>query len=104
VPGCQAYEEWVAEIRQAVKQNLIEKLQQQARHFLTSSNTAKSILFSRRLITVDTLNEEGHLLLLEALYKEGQHTEALRSYGRFQEQLQQELSTRPGLQLEEFFS
>ncbi|MFO7681794.1 MAG: BTAD domain-containing putative transcriptional regulator, partial [Chloroflexota bacterium] len=75
-----AFEEWVMQQREDLRQSAVAALTTLAAGFEASGHFEKGVGFARRLLLLDPANEGGHRLLMRLLARQGQRSAALAQY------------------------
>lgn len=89
------FEEWVWTERERLHTLALAGFRHVAQHLLQASKPAEAIPFLQRLLEIDPLLEEGHLLLIQTLAQSGQRSAALKQYEQCQQILSEELGVDP---------
>src|SRR6056297_1159387 len=95
IKDCDLFDEWQFLYAEYLQQTLSTNLEQlvQLCEYLNDLDTA--LESARRLIEIDTLNEDGHRTLIRLYLKNGQTQAALRQYRLCEQVLQKELGVEP---------
>lgn len=75
-----AFEEWVTQQQEALRQQVIGVCLRLVMAFEERRQYEEGIGYARRLLMLDPANEEGHRLLMRLLAKRGQRSAALQHY------------------------
>lgn len=75
-----AFEEWVTQQREALRQEIIGVCRRLVLAFEGQRRYEEGIDYARRLLLLDPANEEGHRLLMRLLAKRGRRSAALVQY------------------------
>lgn len=92
----QGFEEWLAIEREWLHTRVLQALSSVALAFLHFGNWPAGIPQAQRLVRLDPLREEGHLLLMRLLIADGQRHAAILQFERCSQILQTEFGVTPG--------
>ena len=81
----------VADLRLAILETLVERL---------SDIPEQALIYARRRIGVDPLDENGHIVLIRLLVALGRQRDALRQYDYCRQVLKAELGVKPSADIE----
>jgi DNA-binding SARP family transcriptional activator len=98
LPACFRFHEWCtaerekwAALRLAILKTLVERLH---------DTPEDALVYARSRVSIDPLDEKGHIDVIRLLVALGRQREALRQYDYCREVLEAELGARPGAELE----
>lgn len=90
------YDEWVLSERERLSQILLDTLEKLVGLLEQSRNYTAAIAYTRRLVTLDPLNEAIYLRLMNLYVLNGERASGLRTYHSCVSALQTELGIAPG--------
>jgi len=90
-----AFEEWLTATRSALHAAVCDALQRAANDAARSGEIHLAIDAARRLVALDSLQEDGHRLLMRLLHESGDRVAALRQYRTCVDILARELNVEP---------
>ncbi|MGH3963419.1 MAG: ATP-binding protein [Pseudonocardiaceae bacterium] len=93
LPGC--YDDWVLAERERLRCLAVDALAHLAMSASDDLRDGDVIAHSRNLLRIDPVHEPAYRLLMDALARRGDRSEALRTYHRCVETLEQELGIGP---------
>jgi DNA-binding SARP family transcriptional activator len=93
LPGCD--DDWVVVERERLRRLAVEALVGLAGSAAAAGRDAEVVEHARHLLRIDPLHERACRLLMQALTRQGERGEALRSYDRLAERLADDLGTAP---------
>ena len=94
LPGC-TDDDWVEAERERLRRLAVEALAGLAEEADAEHRDADVVGLTRNLLRIDPLHEPAHRLLMGALGRRGERTEALRTYNRLAGRLAGELGVLP---------
>lgn len=97
------FEEWVWTERERLHTLALAGLQHLADCLIQQGNPTEATPFLQRLLEIDPLLEEGHLLLIQTLAQSGQRSAALKQYEQCQQILSEELGVEPNAELQAIY-
>jgi LuxR family maltose regulon positive regulatory protein len=97
------YDLWAASEITRVREQYLQALEDAARLHSERAEYARAIELLRRDTREDPLRESSTSQLMEALWRNGDHAEALRVYARLQNVLASELQLEPDPQITELY-
>src|SRR6266498_1286400 len=89
------FNEWAFGESEDLRRNLAEVLNTLSEDHIALGEAEKAILYARRLIALDPLNEASHRQLMEVYIHAGQHSAALEQYQTCEQILRKELGLDP---------
>lgn len=95
LPNAALFEEWMLARREEYRLMALRGLEQLAAHWLAAGSYARGLKASRRLLALEPWSEQGHVLQMELLARDGQRTAALEQYQSFRTVLADELQVEP---------
>ena len=101
LPDC--YDEWLLSERERLRHLLFTALERLVAILEQRRSYAAAIPYTRRLVSLDSLNEVVYLALMRLYTLNGDRASALRVYHSCTSTLQTELGTRPGIALQEAY-
>ena len=93
--GEAGFDEWLTGERARLSELACRTLERLAAYRLNSGATEAAIQTARRILKIDSLNEEGHRLLMRGLAEEGRRSEALKHYQNLETLLKSDLGAEP---------
>ncbi len=93
LPGC--YDEWALGVRDDLNRTCVDLCDRVARYWLTHDDAAAAIVFARRRILLEPLEEPGYRLLMQVLRAVGDRAGAMRTYHQCATLLERELGVGP---------
>jgi DNA-binding SARP family transcriptional activator len=93
LPAC--YDDWVLEERERLRTCAVDALARLATSANDELQDDDAVEHARRLLRIDSLHEPTYRLLMEALARRGDRSEALRTYHRCVTTLERELGVGP---------
>lgn len=93
LPGC--YDEWIAGPRERLRQHFLEALQRLVSALQSSGEIGSAILYARRLLRHDPLQEENYRRLMQLYAANGDDAAALGVYRQCESFLRRELGVEP---------
>jgi DNA-binding SARP family transcriptional activator len=97
------YDQWAASEVTRVREQYLQALEDAARLHGARAEYARAIELLRRATREDPLRESSTSQLMEALWRNGDHAEALRVYARLHNVLASELQLEPDPQITELY-
>lgn len=97
------YESWAEELRQSYRVMATEALRQLSSYHFEHGDFALAILFSQRLLTQESCDEEAHLTLMRCHSAQGLRHLAVRQYQICTLALKTELGLAPSDEIEDFY-
>jgi DNA-binding SARP family transcriptional activator len=94
LPNC-LYQDWSREVREKYKQLFIQGLEQLAELYLKLDKNQKAIEMAEKLIAEEATVEEAYQLMMKAYDELGQRSQAIRTYQRCAEKLEEDLGVIP---------
>ncbi|HUA08198.1 MAG TPA: AAA family ATPase [Candidatus Acidoferrales bacterium] len=95
LPGCD--DEWVFDVRESLRNRLIEMLLTLGREAMRHGDFARAIELGDRLLAEDEWREEAVRLKMSALYRRGDRLGALAAFDRLADGLRREMNVEPTL-------
>ena len=89
------YDDWLIEWRERWRQIRLHTLERLARLMIAAGEHEKAIDAALAAIRAEPLRESAHRTLIEAHLSEGNPSEAIRQFGRYERLLRQELDIEP---------
>lgn len=89
------FEEWMLTQREEYRLMALRGLEQLAAHHLAAGSYARGLTASRRLLAMEPWSEQGHVLQMKLLARDGQRTAALEQYQNLRTLLAEELQVEP---------
>ncbi|MEO6791892.1 MAG: AAA family ATPase [Ornithinibacter sp.] len=96
LPGC--YDEWALAVRDDLNRTCVDVCDRVARYWLAHDDAAAAIMFARRRILLEPLEEPGYRLLMQVLRAVGDRAGAMRTYHQCATLLERELGVGPSSQ------
>jgi DNA-binding SARP family transcriptional activator len=90
------YEDWAAVPASLVRERYVQALEQTARLYGLTGESARAVQLLRRAVREEPLRESSSLQLMECLRRRGDHVEAVRVYLRLKALLERTLELEPG--------
>ena len=97
------YEEWVAPWRAELEADFAALLQELAGLLESRGEVEEALRTVERLVELDPLREQGHLLAIRLHALAGRRTKALRGYERLRELLDSELAVEPSAEAQRLY-
>ncbi len=94
------FEEWVWSERERLHDLAVQGLLHVAEYLRQEEKQGEAISYLRRLLEMDPIHEEAHLLLIQALAETGQRSAALTQYEQCRQILAEELGVDPSTELQ----
>jgi len=91
----EAFEAWLRTEREQYRHMMVEGLTKLITHFESSQMTAPIVKYATVLLSIDRLNEQGHLSLMHAYAAQGRHDAALKQFDLCRQILARELDVQP---------
>ncbi len=95
LPDSSQWDEWQSYQTEVLRQEFIQTLAQLVGYYDQHDFLKSAILYARRLVTLDRLNEPARRQLMTLLHKSGQTAVALQQYQQLKAALEQELGVVP---------
>lgn len=95
-------EQWIKPIREQLRRQYMNTSEQTIDLLMEQEEYSEVHIFSDHLLRIDPTNELVYLNLMKSHVKQGRQGEALRTYQRCQQAMQQYLKIKPGSIIEEF--
>jgi len=89
------FNEWAYSESETLRRQLAEALARLSEDYCALGQAESGIPHTRRLISLDPLNESAHRLLMQIYIQAGQHSAALKQYQTFEQLLRKELNLDP---------
>ncbi|MEO9119633.1 MAG: AAA family ATPase, partial [Solirubrobacteraceae bacterium] len=93
LPGC--YDDWALTVREDLRQTCMDLCDRVAKYELTHGDPASALVFARRRVLLEPLEEPGYRLLMRAQRAAGDRSGAMRTYHRCASLLERELGVGP---------
>ncbi|MCB9134084.1 MAG: AAA family ATPase [Anaerolineales bacterium] len=90
-----AFEEWAETLREKLRRQLLQKLDETTQHALEQGDYEDAQTFAWKQLEVDRLRESAYRQLMMALASNGQRNTALAQYQLCQQRLREELGVSP---------
>jgi class 3 adenylate cyclase len=90
-----AWSEWRDSERERLEGLAVDAMVRHGQHALQSGNAESALKHARRAIAVNTMREDAHRLIVQALAVTGRKAEALKHYQDLAARLKRELNTEP---------
>lgn len=103
LPGCNSFDEWLFFEAESLRESLASTLKQLAMAYQRQGEYDQAIPHARRWLSLDSLHEPAHRLLMELYAESGQRAAALRQYEECVRILDQELMLSPQLETTELY-
>lgn len=97
------FNDWAFAEAEELRLNLSEILIKLSNDYCSLGQAKQAIPFARRLISLDSLNESAHQLLMEVYIQAGQHNAALKQYQSLEQILRKELNLDPQPETRELY-
>jgi len=94
LPNC-LYQDWTREVREKYKQLFIQGVELLAELYFELEKYQKTVEMAEKLIAEESSIEEAYQLMMKAYDEMGQRSQALRTYQRCADNLEQELGVIP---------
>lgn len=102
LPNC-LYQDWTREIREKYKQLFIQGVEILAEIYYKKQEYQRTIEMAEKLIAEESSVEEAYQLMMKAYNEMGQRSQAIRTYQRCADNLEQELGVIPTQKTIELF-
>ena len=89
------YDDWVLAVRDELSRSCVDLCDRVARYWLTHGDPVSAVVFARRRVLLEPLEEPGYCLLMEAQRCAGDRSGAMRTYHRCASLLERELGVGP---------
>lgn len=93
LPGC--YDEWALTAREDLRRTCLNLCDRAARFWLTHGDPESALVFARRRVVLEPLEEPGYRLLMQAQRGAGDRSGAMQTYHRCASLLERELGVGP---------
>ncbi|MEP7331078.1 MAG: AAA family ATPase [Terracoccus sp.] len=93
LPGC--YDDWALTVREDLRRSCVDLCDRAARYWLTHGDTETALVFARRRVLLEPLEEPGYRLMMQAQRAAGDRSGAMRTYHRCASLLERELGVGP---------
>ena len=97
------YEEWTVSARDELQAELVILLEEQAGLLEARGDIEGALVAAGRLVTLEPLREDGHLLQIRLQALAGRRGEALRRYERLRDLLDTELGVEPSAEAQRLY-
>ncbi len=94
--GC--YDDWALAVREELRRTCVDLCDKVVGYWLTHGDPASALVFARRRVLLDDLDEPGYRLLMKAQRATGDRAGAMRTYHRCASVLERELGIGPSPQ------
>ncbi len=92
------YDDWVLTVREELSRTCVDLCDRVVEYWLTHADPASAVVFARRRILLEPLEEPGYRLLMQAQRAAGDRSGAMRTYHRCSSLLERELGVGPSPQ------
>ncbi|MDN5765169.1 MAG: AAA family ATPase [Humibacillus sp.] len=93
LPGC--YDDWALTVREHLGRTCVDLCDRAADYWLTHCDPESALVFARRRVLLEPLEEPGYRLLMQAQRAAGDRSGAMRTYHRCASLLERELGVGP---------
>lgn len=95
----ECYEDWALVTRESAQKRLLRAHEGLSRLALTQQNFREGLEQAQALVSLDSLNQQGHLLVMDACIGLGQPEEAIRQFQSCERLLRNELGIEPSIDM-----
>jgi len=103
VPGCPAFEEWIAARRRYFQSRYLSYLTHLTRQALEQDRPRTALSYAEMLTREDPCHEEGYQCRMRALQALGRRNEGLQLYREYATHLREQLDTVPGPEITSWY-